>query len=147
MFDSSVSLPLLVRTQPFKARRISSYDQTGSNADAWQIAAGETRTLAEMDEPGLVSYFWCTVASRDQHYLRKVVLKVYWDSEEQPSICSPICMTASRGANSSKAMITIPAVKSVSTGIIWSIPCRSPGISGSALNTAMPMTAATTTVQ
>ena len=85
MFESNVSLPSLVRPQPFKAKRVSSYDQTGGNDDAWLIAAGETRTLAEIDGPGLVSHFWCTIASRDQHYLRKVVLKVYWDGETEPS--------------------------------------------------------------
>ena len=90
MFESNVSLPSLVRPQPFKAKRVSSYDQTGGNADAWLIAASETRTLAEIDGPGLVSHFWCTIASRDPHYLRKVVLKVYWDGETEPSICSPI---------------------------------------------------------
>jgi len=45
------SLPLL---RDYRSLRISSYDKTGGNADAWRIAPGEKRVLAEINGPGCI---------------------------------------------------------------------------------------------
>ncbi|NLC67963.1 MAG: DUF2961 domain-containing protein [Clostridiaceae bacterium] len=84
-FPSSLILP-----KNFKVKRVSSYDVTGGNVDCWQIKAGETKVIADIDGPGIISHIWFTIASPDKYYLRKILLKVYWDNEENPSICSPV---------------------------------------------------------
>ena len=84
-FPSSLILP-----KNFKVKRVSSYDVTGGNGDCWQIKAGETKVIADIDGPGIISHIWFTIASPDKYYLRKILLKVYWDNEENPSICSPV---------------------------------------------------------
>jgi hypothetical protein len=72
-----------------RSRRHSSFDRTGGNSDNWAIRAGETVTLAEMAKPGSVRHIWMTTPE-DGHNLRRLVLRMYWDGEETPSVVSPI---------------------------------------------------------
>ncbi len=51
--------------------------------------AGETRVLAEMEGPGVIQHIWMTVTDRtekDYYVLRDLVLRIYWDDEEEPSV-------------------------------------------------------------
>jgi hypothetical protein len=80
-------LPLLTDT---RSRRISSWDRTGGNDDRLHVQPGETAELARIDAAGVVRHIWATVACRDQHYLRKLVLRAYWDGEDDPSIEAPL---------------------------------------------------------
>ena len=74
----------------FKACRVSSYDKSGGNVDAWlHIQPGETKVLADIDGPGVISHIWATIASVDIYYLRKVLIRIYWDDEEAPSVICP----------------------------------------------------------
>src|SRR5438105_13857445 len=73
-----------------KSRRISSYDRSGGNADFLSIAAGETVTIAEMPGAGIVTHIWITIASPDPMIRRNLVMGMYWDGQEHPSVESPI---------------------------------------------------------
>jgi len=73
-----------------KSKRISSYDRTGGNWDCWTIAGGETRELASVAGPGCVRHIWVTVDAEDEWYLRKVLLRAYWDGETSPSVDTPL---------------------------------------------------------
>lgn len=77
-----------------KRRRISSYDRKGGNDDRVHLAAGENRILAEMNKPGLITHIWITIATDSRKpepdYLRRMVLRMYWDGEEQPSVEVPV---------------------------------------------------------
>jgi hypothetical protein len=73
-----------------KRKRFSSYDRTGGNKDYLIIPAGETATLAEMKGAGTVKHIWVTIRSCDEYYLRKLVLRAYWDGEKNPSVEVPI---------------------------------------------------------
>ena len=84
------NLERLTRPLPFKRARVSSYDKTGGNADAWRIEPGETKVLAELTGPGVISHIWFTIASPDRYYLRKIALHIYWDGEENPSVSCPV---------------------------------------------------------
>ena len=84
------NLDFLTQPMPFKAGRVSSYDKTGGNYDAWPIEAGETKVIAELEGPGAISHIWFTIASTDKFYLRKILLKIYRDDEDEPSVCSPV---------------------------------------------------------
>ena len=74
----------------YKAKRESSYDRSGRNADAVPIEIGETKTLADVDGPGVITHIWFTINCQDEQYLRKLLLRVYWDGEKTPSIEAPV---------------------------------------------------------
>jgi len=77
----------------YSSERISSYDATGANDDGnWknQIKAGETRTIGAASGPGIIKHVWITIASDEPYHLKKIVLRMYWDGEESPSVEAPI---------------------------------------------------------
>jgi len=70
--------------------RASSFDTSGRNQDFWTIPAKKSKTIAEIAGPGIVSHIWMTIWSTEPHYLRKVLLRAYWDGEREPSIDTPV---------------------------------------------------------
>jgi hypothetical protein len=57
------------------------------------IDAGETATVADVDGPGVIKHVWITVPNelhgRD-HLIRDLVLRMYWDGEDEPSVEVPL---------------------------------------------------------
>ena len=80
----------LPRARGGRRKRASSHDRSGGNNDRIRVNAGETATLAEIDGAGCVRHIWMTFADAEPNYLRRLVLRAYWDGETQPSIESPI---------------------------------------------------------
>lgn len=81
------------QSRDYTSHRISSYDQTGANDDGnWKnkITPGETRLLGEAIGPGIIKHIWITIASFEPYHLKKIVLRIYWDGEEHPSVETPI---------------------------------------------------------
>ncbi len=87
--QSGSTLDVLPFLQSYRAKRISSADKTGGNRDAIRIEPGETATLAEIDSPGCITHIWCTV-NGGKYYPRKLVLRMYWDNETEPSVEAPL---------------------------------------------------------
>lgn len=75
--------------QDYRSRRVSSYDRSGGNADSISIEPGKTAVLAEIKGPAAIHHLWVTIAA-EQFYGRKIVLRIYWDGEESPSVEAPI---------------------------------------------------------
>lgn len=73
-----------------RRKRVSSYDKTGANADFSLVNSGESYTLCDINNSGIIKHIWMTLNSSDQHYLRKILLKMWWDNEEYPSVEVPI---------------------------------------------------------
>jgi hypothetical protein len=88
--DPATWLADLPRAKDYVQKRVSSYDRSGGNADARQIAAGETLTLLDEAGPGVISHVWVTIASDDPNHLKALVLRMYWDGEATPSVETPI---------------------------------------------------------
>lgn len=92
------SLRDLPRLRTTKRRRVSSYDRDGGNEDRLTIGPGETVEIANITGAGDINHIWMTVApkfpqtpeSPDNAFLRKLVLKAYWDGSEHPSILVPL---------------------------------------------------------
>ncbi|MCC6485755.1 MAG: DUF2961 domain-containing protein [Armatimonadetes bacterium] len=80
----------LTVARDFAAARVSSWDTRGRNADYWHIEPGETRVLADLKGAGVISHIWFTINSPDKLYLRKLVLRIYWDGEASPSVEAPV---------------------------------------------------------
>jgi len=81
------SLPVL---KDYRAKRVSSYDKTGGNADyVAGIAPGETVVLADIEGPGMIHHIWITIHA-ERFFGRKILLRMYWDDEKDPSVLCPI---------------------------------------------------------
>ncbi len=77
-----------------RRRRQSSFDRTGGNADFVVLDPQECFEAAAVEVSGAITHIWVTLASMEQPeepYLpRKVVLRMYWDGEDTPSVEAPI---------------------------------------------------------
>ncbi len=70
--------------------QISSNDTSGGNNDFVAIPAGAVCRLAEIRGPGLITNLWVTISSPDRYMLRRILLRMYWDGEGNPSVEVPI---------------------------------------------------------
>ena len=76
--------------------RISSYDREGGNRDWVDVPPGCDFVFADIVGCGIIRHIWCTVAatlpdgSDVPFYLRKAVLRMYWDGESAPSVEVPL---------------------------------------------------------
>jgi hypothetical protein len=85
--DQLSSLPSL---RNYVLKRSSSYDRSGGNADARPVPSGSTITVLDDAGPGEISHIWFTIADQEQFHLKKIVLRMYWDGEQTPSVEAPI---------------------------------------------------------
>ena len=86
----SWSLSALSEPHDYVLKRSSSYDRTGGNADYRVLASGGALTLLDVEGPGEVTHLWMTIASSERYYLKRLVLRMYWDGEPTPSVESPL---------------------------------------------------------
>jgi hypothetical protein len=80
----------LAKLRRARTRRFSSYDRTGGNDDRLHIEPGQTVTIAEHRGAGIVTHIWVTIQCQSENYLRKAVMRAWWDGEVEPSIEAPI---------------------------------------------------------
>ncbi|HYA49407.1 MAG TPA: glycoside hydrolase family 172 protein [Burkholderiales bacterium] len=80
----------LTRLGDYESRRASSYDRTGANGDYRHLKPGETMDLFSEDGPAEIRHIWITMATGEAYHLKKVVLRMYWDGEAEPSVEAPI---------------------------------------------------------
>lgn len=73
-----------------RRQRISSWDRTGGNSDWVVIKKGESKVIADIDGAGCIRHIWVTVNCKARFYLRKLLLRVYWDQESEPSVLVPL---------------------------------------------------------
>lgn len=78
--------------QGVKSKRISSFDRSGGNNDRFEnIEPGETRTIAKIEGAGTINHIWITISPEAPELNRSdIILRIYWDGNEYPSVESPI---------------------------------------------------------
>lgn len=57
------------------------------------VEPGSTETLADIDGPGVIRHIWITVPDETdagQSVLRDVIVRMYWDGEDDPSVEVPL---------------------------------------------------------
>jgi hypothetical protein len=57
------------------------------------VDAGTTTEIADIEGPGTITHIWMTVPDRTgagDHVLRDLVLRMYWDDEDEPSVEVPL---------------------------------------------------------
>ncbi len=82
--------PDLTVQQTYVLHRASSTDPKGANADFRHVAPGATETVLDADGPGEISHIWFTIADSEPYHLKRIVLRIYWDGEQNPSVEAPI---------------------------------------------------------
>jgi len=80
----------LPRLRNCKRKRESSWDRTGGNSDFIRIEPYQTAVLADISGAGSIRHIWFTIDSEDPHFLRKIVLRMFWDDETNPSVEVPV---------------------------------------------------------
>ena len=110
------SLASLASLREYTSHRVSSYDVTGGNRDAWKIEAGEKRVLADIQGAGCIKHIWMTLGLPAEDYCRRIVLRMYWDGHPEPSVECPIGDFFGLGHGMRKDFITLPLQMSPAGG-------------------------------
>jgi len=106
----------LALLREYKTKRISSYDRTGGNVDSTPIGAGETVTIAKINGPGSIRHIWMTMAHGDPLYRRNMILRMYWDGCDVPSVEAPIGDFFGQGWGEHYNFISLPLSASPTEG-------------------------------
>ena len=118
----------LGRTQSFRAcRESSSNEDLHKNGDAVSIDVGETVVLGELEGPGVITHIWTTVGSEDPFYARSLVLRMYWDGADKPSVVAPLGDFFGVGHGAAADFVSLPvAVSSYgrARNCFWRMPFR-----------------------
>jgi len=78
------------RLRSYKTRRSSSWDRSGGNDDSVHVEPGASATLLEVSGAGVITHLWFTINSADEHHLKSLLLRAWWDGEQTPSVEVPI---------------------------------------------------------
>jgi hypothetical protein len=106
----------LARVLPHHTRRTSSWDRTGGNRDRLMIAPAEVVELLNIQGAGQITHIWITSACREPDHLRKTLLKMYWDGEQEPSVLAPLGDFFGMGHAASRTFVSLPLVMAPTEG-------------------------------
>ncbi len=104
------SLDLARLQSGVKSRRVSSYDVTGGNNDRIEnIAPGARREIFDVKGAGVITHIWVTIAPPPPELSRHdVILRMYWDDENAPSVEAPIGDFFGQGWDESYPFAALP---------------------------------------
>lgn len=54
------------------------------------LSQGQTHTLLDTEGPGMIRHIWCTLPPGSIDHMRNVIIRIYWDDQEQPSVEVPL---------------------------------------------------------
>ncbi|MBN2155370.1 MAG: DUF2961 domain-containing protein [Candidatus Lokiarchaeota archaeon] len=119
--DSTVfgsNLANIARLRRFRRKRESSYDRTGGNNDFLVLQANERRVIFDQDGPSSIKHIWMTMATigGKQNWLRNIIVRMYWDFEEYPSVEVPISDFFGMGHGECKNFVSTPFQMSPRSG-------------------------------
>jgi len=89
------------------------------------LQAGERTVLAEIDGPGVIRHIWITVADQTERHpfvLRDLVLRMWWDGEDQPSVEVPLGDFFANGFGARAVVSSIPIVVAPTGGMSCYFP-------------------------
>ncbi|MGA3015229.1 MAG: glycoside hydrolase family 172 protein [Bacteroidales bacterium] len=73
-----------------KLIQVSSHDTTGGNNDMITIPADKEATILQVPGPGVITRIWFRINSNDPYFLRRILIRMYWDKEVNPSVEVPL---------------------------------------------------------
>jgi len=93
---------LYVLPENFKSSTLSSFEnlngmkgeggKTNQSAkgNAFEVLkSGQSKTLLELEGPGIIQRMWFTVRDRSPEMMRSIRLRIYWDGEAKPAVDVP----------------------------------------------------------
>jgi len=88
------------------------------------LKAGETATLMDHDGPGVIRHMWFTF---DSKFYRDVILRIYWDAQDAPSVEAPLGDFLCNAWNRRQNILALPINVNPSGGmnIYFPMPFRS----------------------
>ena len=111
-----------------QSKRTSSTDPNfNGNGDSKEIQAGETLVLADLYGPGIITHIWNTSASLNPFSARALVLRIYWDNNEKPSVEVPLGDFFGVGHGAQKDFQSLPVSVSSfgrSGSCFWKMPFK-----------------------
>ena len=111
-----------------KSKRASSTDPNfDGNGDSREIQPGETLVIADLDGPGIINHLWNTSASLNPYSARALVLRIYWDGAEKPSVEVPLGDFFGVGHGAQKDFQSLPVSVSSygrSRSCYWKMPFK-----------------------
>lgn len=121
-------LDAITLRQNYEARRASSSERDlKGNGDSIPIPPGKSLTLLDADGPGVITHFWNTIAAFDPFAGRSVVLRIYYDGNDHPSVQAPLGDFFGVGHGALKAFTSMPVTVSasgLSRTCYWRMPFR-----------------------
>jgi len=88
------SLETLAWRRSGRRLRISSYDRKGGNDDRIYVKPGDKAVIADIAGAGCITHIWASFMNEnfkpEKNAHRKVVLRMFWDGEDTPSVEAPI---------------------------------------------------------
>lgn len=95
--------------QGVTSKRISSYDRTGGGDDFIKIANNEKKIIFDVQGAGTINHIWITMAPDPGALSRNdIIIRMYWDGKEYPSVASPIGPFFGQGWNESYDYNSLP---------------------------------------
>lgn len=108
-------------TGAFKARHLG---QGWKVSPCIEIPAGETFDLANIEGSGAIQHFWIVTSSPLK--LRSMILRIYWDDQEHPSVEAPLGDFFANGLRGFAPVNSIPIAVNPACGFnsFWEMPFR-----------------------
>ena len=111
-----------------RSMRISSTDEDfDGNGDSKEIMPGETLIIADLEGPGIIKHIWNTSASINPFSARALVIRIYWDNSDKPSVEVPLGDFFGVGLGAKKEFQSLPiSVSSLgrSRTCFWEMPFK-----------------------
>jgi hypothetical protein len=107
----------------------SSHDPRQKNDDFRRLEPGDTLTLFDHQGAGIVRRWWLTIAPRNHTAIqRQLIIRAYWDDEEQPSVEVPVSDFFGMGFGEWHDFISTPLnMTSGGYNSYWPMPFRRRG--------------------
>ena len=87
-----------------------------------RIQPGQTFTLADIDGPGAIQHFWITGDMSLKPHARFIILRMYWDGQEQPSVECPAGDFFASGWGPYAQVNSLPVAVNANKGLISQQP-------------------------
>jgi hypothetical protein len=101
-----------------KNKRVSSYDKTGGSGDRIaDIEPGAKTVIFDVKGAGVINHIWITIAPGPEILNRNdIILRMYWDGKNYPSIESPIGPFFGQGWNERYNFTSLPLAAGPANG-------------------------------
>lgn len=96
-------IPMLYRLRNIKSRAACAenpYAQVGKGGQAnngrkgspciWPFKKGQTKVLLHQRGNGVIRHIWCTIPPGNAMHMRNIILRMYWDGQQTPSVEVPL---------------------------------------------------------